>query len=369
MKSTVPFLTGISLLTILLTSCGDSAEENMETKADIYLAEASQSTTIDQLDLGNQDYSAFREMAEDRSLDPLRLQRIRESLKFLNEVNELCGETIGKLENYKSTLLKQVGVNASRDITEAYEARNPLSPSVYDLSKLDPNKKINNWVADGEALFALRQQFRKEAMQLFMSNSADVSGNPLNAPIPVIESFSNKNDLRQQIDRAFDPMHLRYDDVEFAKHLYSMLSDDKTTYLNYFKTTPSWITQFHLLSVCETEILAFRRNYFSFIRSMVNLSCEYDFDQMTPVVDGPNAAKAGSTVKLKVFMAALNSYNQPIVTADVNVKSITTENGYAIVTLELPKAKEVTYTGKLGLYSKSGVLRTYPWKKTITVVE
>ncbi len=369
MKSTLRFFSGIFTLTFLLAACGDSSEENLETKADIYLAEASQSTTADQFDLGNQHYFAFREMAVDRSAPQDRQKRVHESLKALEEINKLCGETIEQLEKYKSTLLKQVGINASRDIIKSYENSDLLSPSVYSLEKLDPKKKLNNWIADGDVLFKLRQQFRKEAVEVFIKYSANLSGNPLNATIPVIESFKDEQDLRQQIDQAFDPMKIRYDDIDFCKHLYAMLSDDKATYLSYFKTTPSWITQFHLLSICETEILRFRRDYFSFMRSTVNLSCEYDFNEIVTVVDGPGTAKKGTMVKFKVFMVGLNSNNKPILTSGVSAESISIENGYATVTYKIPNASEVTYAGTLSLYNKSGVLQKFPWSKTIMIVE
>jgi hypothetical protein len=370
MKSTVSFFTGVSLLTILLTGCGDSSEENLKTKADIYLAEASQSTVMDQLNIGNQHYYAFQEMTMDNSLEPGRMKRIRESFKALKDIDKLCEKTIHQLEKYKLTLLKEVGINASRDITRSYiPANDPLTPATYTLANLDPNKKLKNWVADGEVLFALRQQFRKEAMQSFMKHSADISGNPLNVIIPVIESFKDEQDLQQQIDRAFEPLNIRYDDIEFAKHLYKILSDDKSSYLSYFKTTPSWITQFHLLTICETEILAFRRDYFSFISSTVNLSSEYNFNELVTVVEGPTTATGGSTIKLKIFLAGHNNYRLPIVTSDVAPRKTVTENGYDIITLDVPNASEVTYTGKIGVYSKSGVLQTFPWKKTITVVK
>jgi hypothetical protein len=369
MKSTASFFTGVSFLILLLTGCGDSAEENLETKADIYLAEASQSTTMDQLNLGNQHYYVFKEMTMDNSLDPGRLKRIRESFEVLKEIDKLCEETIGELEKHKKTLLKQVGLKPSRDLKRPYMTDDPLTPAEYSLGKLDPNKKLANWVADGETLFTLRQQFRKKAMQLFVKHSMDISGNQLNVTIPVIESFNDEQDLQQQVNTAFQPMNIRYDDVEFAKHLYKMLSDDKTTYLSYFKKTPSWITQFHLLLLCETEILAFRRDYFSFIRSTVNLSSEYDFNEMMTLVEGPNTATAGSTVKLKVIVVGHNSRSMPIITSDVAAKNTATENGLSFVTLEVPNASEVTYTGKVGVYSKSGVLQLFPWSKTITVVK
>jgi len=370
MKSTVSFFAGISLLTILLTGCGNSSKEKLQTKADIYLAEAAQSTAMDHLNAGNQHYYAFQETTMDRSLDPVRLKRISESFKAIKDVDKLCEETIRELEKYKQTLLKQVGINASRDIKRAYMPSNePLTPATYSLGNLNPNKKLAHWVADGDALFALRQRFRKKAMQLFMKHSADISGNSLNATVPVIESFRDEQDLQQQIDRAFQPMNIRYDDVEFAKHLYKHLSDDKSTYLSYFKMTPSWITQFQLLTVCETEILAFRRDYFSFISSTVNLSSEYNFNQLVTVVEGPNTATAGSTIKLKVFVAGHNNYRLPILTSGAGVQKTVTENGYDVITYTVPNASEVTYAGNVGVYSKSGVLQLFPWSKTITIVK
>ncbi|MBI3238344.1 MAG: hypothetical protein HYZ43_05805 [Flavobacteriia bacterium] len=370
MRSTVSFFAGISLLTILLTGCGDSSEEKLQTKADVYLAEAAQSTAMDHLNAGNQHYYAFQETTMDRSLDPGRMKRVNESFKAIKDVNKLCEESIRELEKYKQTLLKQVGINSSRDIERAYMPYNdPITPATYSLRNLAPNKKLTKWVADGNTLFALRQQFRKEAMQLFMKHSADISGNSLNATVPIIESFNNERDLQQQIDRAFQPINIRYDDVEFAKHLYKLLSDDKSTYLGYFKTTPSWITQFQLLTVCETEILAFRRDYFSFISSTVNLSSEYNFNQLVTVVEGPNTATAGSTIKLKVFVAGHNNYRLPMLFSDTKVQKTVTENGYDIITYTVPNASEVTYTGKTGVYSKSGVLQMFPWSKTITIVK
>lgn len=369
MKLTVSFFTGVSLLTILLTGCGDSSEENLKTKADIYLAEASQSTVMDQLNLGNQHYQTFKEMTMDNSLDPARLKRIRESFEALNDIDELCEETIGQLEKHKKELLKKVGLKPSRDIERPYISDDPLTPAVYSLTNLDPNKKLDNWVADGDLLFALRQKFRKEAMQLFMKHSADIAGNPLNMKVPVIESYKDEQDLQQQIDRAFESMKIRYDDVEFAKHLYKILSDDKTTYLSYFKTTPSWITQFQLLTVCETEIMAFRRDYFSFIRSTVNLSSEYDFNELMTLVEGPNTATAGSTVKLKVIVVGHNSNRHPMITSDAAAKNTASENGQSFVTFDVPNASEVTYTGKVGVFSKTGVLQMFPWSKTITIVK
>ncbi len=122
------------------------------------------------------------------------------------------------------------------------------------------------------------------------------------------------------------------------------------------------------LSSLEQDIRTAESNALAHIRTKVGGS-DYSFNKVQALAYSPsNYYNAGDSVEVQVFMAAYDSYNQPIVTyqeegADKEVKDVKEGKGY----LRFRAAASDTLKGVLKVKKKDGSLQPLDWKFPYTV--
>lgn len=122
------------------------------------------------------------------------------------------------------------------------------------------------------------------------------------------------------------------------------------------------------LSALEQDIRTAEANALAHIRSKVGGS-DYSFNKVQALAYSPsNYYNSGDSVEVQIFMAAYDSYNQPIVTykeegADKEVKDVKEGKGY----LRFRATASDTLKGVLKVKKKDGSLQPLEWKFPYTV--
>ncbi|MCB0477713.1 MAG: hypothetical protein KDC84_06100 [Crocinitomicaceae bacterium] len=122
------------------------------------------------------------------------------------------------------------------------------------------------------------------------------------------------------------------------------------------------------LSALEQDIRTVEANALAHIRSKIGGS-DYSFNKVTALAWAPsNYYNQGDSVELQVFMAAYDSYNQPIVTykaeeGDKEVTDVKDGKGF----IRFRAAATDTLKGVLKVKKKDGTLQPLDWKFPYTV--
>jgi hypothetical protein len=187
---------------------------------------------------------------------------------------------------------------------------------------------------------------------------------------PVIRTYADYKDLYDKLEKAIGSSNVAVDDHEALKMIYAGLSRTDDQWKNLFHADCSWITAFQLLSMQQYEALRARADALSLIRARVGGE-DYGFNRITPIAAGPEYVKAGSEFDFEVFVAAFDSYQQPVVTIDGGPAHLfEVRDGKAHIRARAPGSPcEMTLAGKIMVVSKSGIPKTMLWQKTIVVGE
>jgi hypothetical protein len=135
------------------------------------------------------------------------------------------------------------------------------------------------------------------------------------------------------------------------------------------KSDISWMSVFGVLTSIEYKILEARTNALENIASRFSLGSDFNISTLKPIVFGPEIAYEGEMVDMEVALGGYDENNQPLITVHGGTLK-ETKNGKGYVSTKAPNgAKEMTVAGTISVLSRSGIVKTYPWQKTIVILE
>ncbi|MEN9442310.1 MAG: hypothetical protein RLZ33_2387 [Bacteroidota bacterium] len=315
--------------------------------------------------------SEIKEIAEDKS-EPFTQKRAKYTLEKMYKMEQNAGEIIKLIEDTKRMLFLQMNENMEIDVpncirSSKYDVNYPISPIVYQLSKVKNNETTNLLSPDGA--FAKKIQsnikhLRKELTELAaIRDLRDSQDKSFFFKDPDINSYSSLLNLREKIEKSGATKHTAPDDLELILRIYERLSYKQDFWDACLKENLSWIEAFGFLISLEADIINATNDAMACLRYRHGSCGCIDIANFVPLVTGEERLLQGQNPRFEVLMAGIMSHKTPIF--EVNgAKIIHIRDGVATITAEMGKDQEKTITGTLTIFNKSGIPKTYPWKKT-----
>lgn len=361
----------IGVLLLLISACQTNNSQS-SAKFNLYLVQELSSDNLDFYFMGEETIYAFREIIQDRSVPDVS-RRVSKLFNVVEQLEKETGEALNLIHGLQLQLIKNAGGNVNQSGTNSVivfkEGRDKLRPITFDLSKI-PNTESANSLSDADKknLATALAKLRKSYSEMLASSSGTEERSYFFKD-PQISSFNNFEDLDNHIRKAIASSNVSPDDQDALRMIYSDLTGSMhfaTTILNENK---GWSSDFGSLMKFENDILKLRIDLLRTLRSRSS-GDNYSFNKILPVANGPEAVKAGSGFQVKVFMAALDSDKQPVVTINGGGQLIETRDGMGIIQVNAPSANgKIKLNGTITVLNKSGISKTLPWEKEIVVVK
>jgi hypothetical protein len=304
--------------------------------------------------------------------------RAKKLLVPLQQIDTETAKLFQLIENLKLEVLKEMGVSTIADseagvVKIPYTAQDALKSSVFNFNKVSSSKSISVLNYSNEPVQKLVKalyEYRKMMCQTLVTTAIPFeAGTIYSFNDPDIHAFEQVDELKEVVQEAIENSTVSPDDQELLKVLYAQLSYSDQQLEQLFHTNMSWTSAMSLLLSLQNKVLEARSFCFSGIGSRISLAKELEFNQLTPMVNGPSAAKPGEKVFVEVALVGMNSDIQPVV--EINgggtVKEI--RDGKAIIEVTVPNAAEIQLAGTIKIRNKSGLWIAHPWTKKIVIGE
>ena len=294
----------------------------------------------------------------------------------LQQIDTETAKLFQLIENLKLDVLKELGVSTIADnengvVTTAYFTKDALKSSVFNFNKVSSTKTVSVLNFSNEPVQQLVKalfEYRKMMCQTLVTSAIPYeAGTSYSFNDPDLHAFEQEDELKELVQEAIENSKVAPDDQELLKVLYAQLSYSDQQLEQLFHTNMSWTSAMSLLLSIQNNLLESRSFCFSGIGSRISLAKELEFNQLTPMVNGPSAAKPGEKIQVEVALVGINSDLQPVV--EINgggtVKEI--RDGKAIIEVTVPNAAEIQLAGTIKIRNKSGVWISHPWTKKVVI--
>lgn len=369
----------------------------------VAIEENIQTANLTELFRGDEKKSELIETAQDKT-NPGRAAKADLLSKAVEEIDKMTAKRIKMIDDLKLEILNTCGEDVSSIgkegsiITIAYNTKNPLKPARMNLEFVAGKDKydepmqvmgvaedIKNPKGKGLELWKSYNDFRKEltekvAATQVISDSTDTSGLTVlydakySFKAPSLNKFKDQKDLSAQIKKAVDASNVHPDDKQSIMDIYASLTKNEKSVVHDLKDvhwvgktfdhSPS-VAAIASLSSLQKEILSARAQAVSLIRLRVG-GGEYSFNKIIPLAYGPEVVNNNEEFTVEVLMAAYDSDKQPEVTYEGN-KITEVRDGKGYIRTKLGATKELS--GTVSIMNKSGIKKTLPWKKNVTVMK
>jgi gliding motility-associated protein GldM len=343
---------------------------------------------------GEEKKSSLAEVAQDRSAKDLAVKAAK-LMKTVEEIDKMTAERVKLIDDIKMEILETCGEDVKTVgtpesiIFKAYDTKDPLRPIRMHLSHVQSMDKydepmhiiigedITNPTGKGVELWKSYNGFRKELTEKIAS-SFPVEGGAKKFffKAPEINEYKDMLDLSQKVDKAIKASNVNMDDQEAIKKIYTALTKQERHEVHEVKNV-HWIgkTFDHTpvvaaiasLSAMQKEVLTARADAVALIRSRVG-GGEYSFNKIMALAYGPEVANAGDELNVEVLMAAFDSDKQPEVTYNGSVVKDVAD-GKGIIKTKASSGSEMIMKGTITIKNKSGIGKTLPWEKKITIMK
>jgi len=315
--------------------------------------------------------SIVKEISEDKSEPDMQKWAIN-ALLNIYKMEKTAGEAIQIIEDTKRLLFLQMGENITIDDKtsiryQKFDIRFPLHPARYDLSKVKNNETTDVLSPDGA--FAKKIQSKIKQLRTVLTETPGFhedrfTHEKLNYfKDPNINKFSSRIDLRKQIEQSNGFKHVALDDQELILRIYEQISYTPEFWETSFGENISWLEAFGFLISLQSNILNATNEAVTCIQYTYGSCGCIDIANFVPVVTGEERLLSGQNPRFEVLMAGIMSHKTPIFEVKGG-KIIHVRDGVATITADMGKDQEKTITGTLTIFNKSGIPKTYPWKKT-----
>ncbi|MGB0915875.1 MAG: hypothetical protein ACPGVI_07365 [Crocinitomicaceae bacterium] len=365
----------------------------------VSIEENIQTANITELFRGDEKRDELKETAQDDT-NPERAAKAKQYLLAVRDIDEMTAKRIKEIDALKLQILTEIGEDVetvSKEesiIVSKYNEANPLKPIRMNLLHVDSKDKyddpmrimigddIKNPKGKGVELWNSLNDYRKELTERIASSQIKVSKDGkvefdkrYNFKAPQINKFKDQKDLNNQLMKAIDASNVHLDDKNDILEIYRSLTKEEYSEVNHetgihwmgktFDHSPS-VAAIASLSSMQKDILAARAQAISLIRNRVG-GGEYSFNKIMPLAYGPEVVNQNDDFEVEVLMVAYDSDKQPLVTYDgAEIDDVRDGKGRVKVkatgnTMEL--------NGTVSIINKSGVKKTMPWTKSVTVMK
>lgn len=354
----------------IVTGCGTKNDQGK-----IYLLEKIQDNTFEQFSYGEERLMTMKEMFTDKSESIEAKLRIRQLYSTFLKIDSLTGVYISKISKMKIEMFNSFGEELSVKKTNSilhydYKIEKLSRPLSCDFSKV-------KYVGESNLLKIENQKIILETIRSFRRKICEIITESLNQerktkPFvfidPQINEFKDDDDFLNQYDVKIKKSNLYIEDVETIKSIYRLLSKPESLWKIILNEKDSWIDDLNILLAIESDLLKVRALAFDQVLIRIGCRGEYNFTNILPIVYGPSNAQVGDTIRLKVFMAAYNAYQTPILKIFNfgNLEKI--EKGIGYIKVVLPKTKSIEVKGNITLINKSGIPKTNEWNHKIEIL-
>lgn len=369
----------------------------------VAIEENIQTANLTELFRGDEKAAELRETATDKT-NPGRAAKADLLAKAVEEIDKMTAKRIKEIDDLKLEILKVCGEDVTSVgkegsiITEAYSTKNSLKPTRMNLAHVAGKDKydepmlvmgiaedIKNPKGKGLELWNSLISFRKEltekiASTQVVSDPKDTAGltvvydTKYKFEAKAINTFKDQKDLSAQIKKMVDASNVHPDDKQTIMDIYSGLTKNERSEVHEVKDvhwmgktfdhSPS-VAAIASLSSLQKDVLAARAQAVALIRGRVG-GGEYSFNKIIPLAYGPEVVNTNEEFTVEVLMAAYDSDKQPEVVYEGN-KITEVRDGKGYVRLKLGATKELS--GTVSIMNKSGIKKTLPWTKTVTVMK
>lgn len=389
------------LAVILLNSCSEQINPDPSLiEQMIILEEQIQRMNIVQTDRGFGYLNNIKEeLISSRGSDlAAKRAKLEHILLNMEKINTESGSLIKYLDDLKIELLSSSGENtqAIKDndpntlIWQKNDPSDALRPMRLNLCALK-NRKDNETAqklfigsnletpsATGLELWDKLNNYRKNLISItgsYKIYEKEFSVNPAD-----INDFTTSVELYNKVHSMLMNQKgiNKYEDVEVLTDLYLQLTkQERLTY--HGKNNVHWICAtfndanivgaISAITSLQQEILSARAHALATYSSKVS-SCNYSFDKILPVAFGPSTVHLGEQIEFQVIMAAIDSYQTPLVKTNHNNATIQYPgNGSGIISLTPTKKGQQKIKGTITVKNKAGIEKTEEWEYVIEVLQ
>ncbi len=370
----------------------------------VAIEENIQTANLTELYRGDEKVAELKETATDKS-NPGRAAKADLLVKAVEEIDAMTAKRIKMIDDLKLEILEECGENIKEIgkeesiITIAYNKVRPLKPTRMNLAHVQGKDKydepmrvmgvdedIKRPKGKGMELWKSYNAFRSEltekiASTQVISDSTDTTGMSVgyderySFKAPSINSFKDQKDLSDQVKKAVEASNVHPDDKQALMDIYKSLTKNEVYEVHdikgvhwigkTFDHAPS-VAALASLSSLQKDILGARAQAVSLIRLRVG-GGEYSFNKIIPLAYGPEVVNSNDEFTIEVLMAAYDSDKQPEVTYGGN-KITEVRDGKGYVRLK-GTSGTMDLNGTVSIMNKSGIRKTLPWTKTVTVMK
>lgn len=368
----------------------------------VAIEENMQTANLTELFRGDEKKSELTETASDNS-NPQRAKKAEILLDAVNKIDGYTAKRIKEIDDLKLEILEACGEDVSTIsptgsiIMEKYDKdKSPLKPIRMNLSFVNGKDKyddpmrimlgeatdIKNPTGKGLDLWKSIIKFRSEITQeiaathVYTDESGKVVTNKkYSFKAPSINKFKDQADLNKQIKKSISEQNVHLDDKEVILEIYRGLTKQEHVDVDdvqgvhwigkTFDHSPS-VAAIASLSSLQKDILAARAQAITLIRNRVG-GGEYSFNKIIPLAYGPEVVNANEDFTVEVLMAAYDSDKQPeVIYSGKSIEDVRDGKGY----IKLKgSGSSMELSGTVSIRNKSGLKKTMPWTKSVTVMK
>lgn len=287
-------------------------------------------------------------------------EKLQYVLKKMDEIDAHTAAIIHYMDDLKKGLLKSAGENTNSILSPGKE----VMPAGVDMNQL----KNPGFEIEQKDVVGLRHKIDVFRDQL-IDNCANYTLGSRTFHLDRIGNIahSSEKDFVAVLDKKLSVDTYNYpEDKMVLTDLYTVLHNAAQFVASQHNST--LITNLGLLTTLEQEILSARAMALANWQSKVSTG-EYGFDSISAVVDGPNVVASGEETSYRVFIGALNSYQQPEieVTHPSDARIVYNDDGTYSIFVSPEKKGTIEVSGTITIKNKSGIGRTMDWKRSVEV--
>lgn len=341
---------------ILLVSCSKSTKiKKVDLEMGFYLQKSIKNEYEDGYFYSNQIKELI--ITTDRNSSPNLYNRIKTIYVTFEEIENVCNKRMLELEQLKINMFKQLNLKVKVNKTSAC--------SEYNFSTVDLNSttsEVDDFKKNKDVFYKENLKVINEMMSLYLK-SHTISEKQIKIKEINIEEFSSYEELNKLVSNEINRMNLPIECFELVRYYYTSSLVSKKQFNESVESIDNWVSLFNYVSMFQVKILEAKAILYADLRSNFG-GCNYDFNKIEVLVNGPDKVRVGEEFKLKIFNAALNTDDQPVVNTTGN---IFIKDGIATVVNKFNKKGEQTISGTISYRLKTGEIKTQSWTKKIIV--
>lgn len=363
----------------------------------VAIEENIQKANLTELFRGDERKEQLIESAQDNT-NPERARKAKLLEKVIADIDQITQERIQLIDKVKIEILEACGEDVQTkggqlailvDKSNKGNALKPLRMNLENVQGQDKYDEVMNLLIGedicrpqgrGMEIWKALNTYRNELTEKIASSQLGVDGgNGFDKnyffKAPSINAFSSPAELDQAVRNSIKQSKVHPEDEAMILEIYKSLTKEEYSTVHEVEKV-HWIgkTFDHApvvaalasLSSLQNDILSARADALTLIRNRVG-SNDFSFNKVFAMATGPEVVNDGDDVQMNIMMVAYDSDKQPIVTMNgENVPEV--RDGQGKVAFKA-QGQEMIMQGTVSVKTKSGLTKTLPWEKKITVMQ